>query len=117
MVRNCRRAIKGSIRANRKCAQWFCQRDHQVCAFRHGPDSILRDCFKARSNIACAPATATVIVRQKKAFGGLDATNVDHSVEFVLTDEGPWIIEVQSGAYVKVEDYPNRGTIKMVSVH
>lgn len=66
---------------------------------------------------ACAPATATVIVRQEKAFGGLDATNVDHSVEFVLTDEGPWIIEVQSGAYVKVEDYPNRGTIKMVSVH
>jgi hypothetical protein len=66
---------------------------------------------------ACAPATATVIVRQEKAFGGLSATMEDHCVEFVLTDEGPWIIEVQSGAYAKIGDYPNRGTIKLVSVH
>jgi hypothetical protein len=66
---------------------------------------------------ACAPATATVIVYQEKPFGGLSATREDHSVAFVLTDEGPWIIEVQSGAYIKISDYPNRGTIKLVSVH
>ena len=66
---------------------------------------------------ACAPATATVIVYQARPFGGLSATNEDHCVAFVLTDEGPWIIEVQSGAYVKISDYPNRGTIKLVSVH
>ena len=66
---------------------------------------------------ACAPATATVIVRQDKGFGGLSATNEDHCVAFVLTDEGPWIIEVQSGEYTRITDYPNRGTIKLVSVH
>jgi len=66
---------------------------------------------------ACAPAAATVIVRQEKAFGGLSATMEDHCVAFVLTDEGPWIIEVQSGAYTKIGEYPNRGTIMFVSVH
>lgn len=66
---------------------------------------------------ASAPATATVIVRQEKAFGGLGATREDHCVAFVLTDEGPWILEVQSGEYTPIADYPNRGTIKMVSVH
>jgi hypothetical protein len=66
---------------------------------------------------ARAPATATVIVRQEKPFGGLYATKEDHCVAFVLTDEGPWIIEVQSGVYTKIGDYPNRGTIKLVSVH
>ncbi len=66
---------------------------------------------------ACAPATATVIVYQARPFGGLSATNEDHCVAFVLTDEGPWIIEVQSGAYVKFRDYPNLGTVKLVSVH
>lgn len=66
---------------------------------------------------ARAPAAATVIVRQEKPFGGLSATKEDHCVFFVLTDEGPWIVEVQSGAYVKIADYPNRGTIKLVSVH
>jgi hypothetical protein len=66
---------------------------------------------------AQAPATATVIVHQDRPFGGLSATNEDHCVEFVLTDEGPWIVEAQSGAFVKIEAYPNRGTIKLVSVH
>jgi hypothetical protein len=66
---------------------------------------------------ARAPATATVIVKQEKAFGGLSATMEDHCVAFVLTDEGPWIVEVQSGTYTKIADYPNRGTIKLVSVH
>jgi hypothetical protein len=66
---------------------------------------------------ARAPATATVIVKQLKPFGGLSATMEDHCVAFVLTDEGPWIVEVQSGAYTKIADYPNRATIKLVSVH
>ena len=66
---------------------------------------------------ACAPATATVIVHQNKPFGGLSATKEDHCVAFVLTDEGPWIIEVQSGTYIRISDYPNLGTIKLVSVH
>lgn len=73
--------------------------------------------LSAMDSHACTPATATVIVHQEKAFGGLSATHEDHCVEFVLTDEGPWIIEVQSGAYAKLGDYPNRGTIKLVSVH
>jgi hypothetical protein len=66
---------------------------------------------------ANAPATATVIVKQDKPFGGLYASREDHCVAFVLTDEGPWIVEVQSGAYTKMSDYPNLGTIKLVSVH
>jgi hypothetical protein len=66
---------------------------------------------------ACAPATATVIVYQAKPFGGLSATKEDHCVAFVLTDEGPWIVEVQSGEYTKLSNYPNLGTIKLVSVH
>lgn len=66
---------------------------------------------------ARAPAVATVIVKQEKAFGGLSATKENHCVAFVLTDEGPWIIEAQSGVYTKIADYPNRETIQLVSVH
>jgi hypothetical protein len=66
---------------------------------------------------APAPATATVIVHQAAAFGGLPATRENHSVAFVLTDEGPWIIEAQTGQHVRLADYPNRAAIKLVSVH
>jgi hypothetical protein len=66
---------------------------------------------------AHAPAAATVIVKQDQAFGGLNATKEDHCVSYVLTDEGAWIIEVQSGVYARVSEYPNRRTIKLVSVH
>jgi len=73
--------------------------------------------LSAMSVHACAPATATVIVSQEHAFGGLTATMENHSVAYVLTDEGSWIIEAQSGEYTKIADYPNRETIKLVSVH
>ena len=66
---------------------------------------------------ARAPATATVIVSQERPFGGLSATMENHSVAYVLTDEGPWIVEAQSGEFTKIADYPNLKTIKLVSVH
>jgi hypothetical protein len=66
---------------------------------------------------AHGPAAATVIVHHAQAFGGLPATNEYHSVAFVLTDEGPWIIEAQSGAYTPLSAYPNLSQIKLVSVH
>lgn len=66
---------------------------------------------------AHSPATATVIVHQDHPFGGLDATRENHCVAFVLTDEGPWIIEAQSGAFTQLAQYPNRTSIKFVSVH
>lgn len=66
---------------------------------------------------ARAPATATVIVKQEQPFGGLSATLENHCVAFVLTDEGPWIIEVQSGEHTALSRYPNLGTVKLVSVH
>jgi len=66
---------------------------------------------------ANAPATATVIVSQEHPFGGLGATRENHCVAFVLTDEGPWIIEVQSGEYTHLAEYPNLPTVKLVSVH
>jgi hypothetical protein len=73
--------------------------------------------LSAMSARAAAPAAATVIVFQGQPFGGLEATEEKHSVAFVLTDEGPWIIEVQSGEYAKLADYHNRATIRLVSVH
>ena len=73
--------------------------------------------LSAMSVHARSPAAASVIVTQNAAFGGLGATMVDHCVAFVLTDEGPWIIEVQSGAYTAINAYPNRESIKLVSVH
>jgi hypothetical protein len=73
--------------------------------------------LSAMSAHAAAPAAATVIVFQGRPFGGLAATDEKHSVAFVLTDEGPWIIEVQSGEYTPLADYPNRETIRLVSVH
>lgn len=66
---------------------------------------------------ARAPATATIIVGQERPFGGLGATRENHAVAFVLTDEGPWIIEAQSGEFTTIANYPNRKTIKLVSVH
>lgn len=73
--------------------------------------------LSAMSARAHGPAAATVIVRHDRPFGGLVPTHEDHSVAFVLTDEGPWIIEVQSGVHTPLRDYPNRDTIKLVSVH
>jgi hypothetical protein len=73
--------------------------------------------LSAMESHARAPATATVIVRQENPFGGLSATRENHCVAFVLTDEGPWIIEAQSGVYAKIHDYPNLTSIKLVSVH
>ena len=73
--------------------------------------------LSAMESHAHAPATATVIVYQAKPFGGLSATQENHCVALVLTDEGPWIIEAQSGAHVAISDYPNLSTIKLVSVH
>jgi hypothetical protein len=73
--------------------------------------------LSAMESHARAPATATVIVKQENPFGGLSATMENHCVAFVLTDEGPWIIEAQSGAYAKIRDYPNLSSIKLVSVH
>lgn len=66
---------------------------------------------------ARAPATATVIVRQENPFGGLSGTMENHCVAFVLTDEGPWIVEAQSGIYTKLGEYPNLKSIMLVSVH
>jgi hypothetical protein len=71
----------------------------------------------AMESHARAPATATVIVAQEKPFGGLDATKENHCVAFVLTDEGPWIVEAQSGTYTRLAAYPNLPTVKLVSVH
>jgi len=73
--------------------------------------------LSAMDSHACSPAAATVIVKQDRAFGGLSATREDHCVAYVLTDEGPWIIEVQSGAHTMMGTYPNRESIKLVSVH
>ena len=73
--------------------------------------------LSAMSVHARAPAAATVIVSQEHPFGGLTATMENHAVAYVLTDEGSWIIEAQSGEYAKIADYPNRETIKLVSVH
>ncbi len=73
--------------------------------------------LSAMESHARAPATATVIVKQENPFGGLSATMENHCVAFVLTDEGPWIIEAQSGVYAKIRDYPNLTSIKLVSVH
>ena len=66
---------------------------------------------------AKAPAAASVIVKQQFAFGGVDATKVGHYVLLVLTDEGWWVIEAQSGKHVPLHDYPNRATIHQVSIH
>jgi len=66
---------------------------------------------------AHAPAVASVIVKQDHPFGGLSATRENHCVIFVLTDEGPWILEAQSGIYIAALQYPNRATIRLVSVH
>jgi hypothetical protein len=73
--------------------------------------------LSAMESHARAPATATVIVRQESPFGGLSATLENHCVAFVLTDEGPWIVEAQSGVYTKLGDYPNLKSIMLVSVH
>jgi hypothetical protein len=66
---------------------------------------------------ARGPATATVVVHQDQAFGGIPATKEGHCVAFVLTDEGPWIIEAQSGVTTQLSAYPNLGSIQLVSVH
>lgn len=73
--------------------------------------------ISALSTQDSAPATATLIVQHERPFGDLPATHVPHSVAWVLTDEGPWVIEVQSATPIALSDYPNREFIKLVNVH
>jgi len=58
------------------------------------------------------PSVAVVVVRQINEYGGIPSSNGLHMVNLVMTNNGWFIFEPQSGKYILLEDYPNQEYIE-----
>ena len=57
------------------------------------------------------PAIAVMVVEQREAFGGIPAGYL-HKINLVFTNQGWYVLEAQTGEFIKLEDYPNQKYIK-----
>lgn len=58
------------------------------------------------------PSVAVVVVRQVNEYGGIPASNGLHMVNLVMTNNGWFIFEPQSGQFTLLEQYPNQEFIE-----
>jgi len=58
------------------------------------------------------PAVAVLVVEQINEFGGIPATGGLHMVNLVMTNNGWFIFEPQTGKYTLLERYPNQEYIQ-----
>lgn len=60
------------------------------------------------------PSVAVVVVSQINEYGGIPASKGLHMVNLVMTNNGWFIFEPQSGKYILLEKYPNQEYIKYI---
>lgn len=65
-----------------------------------------------KSSSESEPSVAVVVVRQVNEYGGIPASNGLHMVNLVMTNNGWFIFEPQSGKFILLENYPNQEFIK-----
>lgn len=65
-----------------------------------------------KSSNKSEPSVAVVVVRQVNEYGGIPASNGLHMVNLVMTNNGWFIFEPQSGKFILLENYPNQEFIK-----
>jgi hypothetical protein len=58
------------------------------------------------------PSVAVVVVRQINEYGGVPASNGLHMVNLVMTNNGWFIFEPQTGKFILLEKYPNQQFIE-----
>lgn len=68
--------------------------------------------FKSGNKIE--PATALITVKQVHEFGGVPGTGGLHMLIMVMTDQGWYIIEPQTGESILLEKYPNQKYIQLM---
>lgn len=65
-----------------------------------------------KSQEASEPAVAVLVVRQMHEFGGIPGTEELHMVNLVMTNNGWFVFEPQTGKYTLLERYPNQEYIQ-----
>ena len=65
-----------------------------------------------KSSNKSEPSVAVVVVRQVNEYGGIPASNGLHMVNLVMTNNGWFIFEPQSGEFILLEQYPNQEFIQ-----
>ena len=58
------------------------------------------------------PSVAVVVVRQVNEYGGIPASSGLHMVNLVMTNNGWFILEPQTGKFILLENYPNQEFIE-----
>lgn len=67
--------------------------------------------FKANED--AEPACGLITTQQINDFGGIPGTGGLHMLILVMTDQGWYVVEPQTGKFTLLEDYPNQQHIKM----
>lgn len=65
-----------------------------------------------KSSSESEPSVAVVVVRQANEYGGIPASNGLHMVNLVMTNNGWFILEPQTGKFILLENYPNQEFIE-----
>lgn len=65
-----------------------------------------------KSSNKSEPSVAVVVVRQVNEYGGIPASNGLHMVNLVMTNNGWFILEPQTGKLILLENYPNQEFIE-----
>lgn len=65
-----------------------------------------------KSSNKSEPSVAVVVVRQVNEYGGIPASNGLHMVNLVMTNNGWFIFEPQTGKFILLENYPNQEFIE-----
>lgn len=65
-----------------------------------------------KSSNKSEPSVAVVVVRQVNEYGGIPASNGLHMVNLVMTNNGWFIFEPQTGKFTLLENYPNQEFIE-----
>lgn len=62
------------------------------------------------------PSVAVVVVRQVNEYGGIRASNGLHMVNLIMTNNGWFILEPQTGKFILLEEYPNQEFIQYLII-
>ena len=67
-----------------------------------------------KSKIDYEPCVVMLVVQQHHEFGGVPGTGGLHMVNLVMTNQGWYVIEPQTGVHVLLEDYPNQEHVQFL---
>ena len=61
-----------------------------------------------KSNQEKEPSVAVMVVRQNEEYGGIPASKGLHMVNLIMTNNGWFVFEPQTGKFILLEQYPNQ---------